>query len=141
MNLLKTEIDIVKNENNSLKSELHEKFDDLKTVTENVVDVIAKSFMVKMQLQQDTFEEKTNMLLNSLEGQIANMVSVLSKSNYIASSSEASSNHQANSSPRRCDVCQESLPTTKALSEHRKNSTWKTVRNFIVDLNLLPSLT
>ena len=93
MNLLKTEIDIVKNENNSLKSELHEKFDDLKTVTENVVDVIAKSFMVKMQLQQDTFEEKTNMLLNSLEGQIANMVSVLSKSNYIASSSEASSNH------------------------------------------------
>ena len=90
---MKTEIDIVKNENNSLKSELHEKFDDLKTVTENVVDVIAKSFMVKMQLQQDTFEEKTNMLLNSLEGQIANMVSVLSKSNYIASSSEASSNH------------------------------------------------
>ena len=71
MNLLKTEIDIVKNKNDSLKSKLHEKFDDLKTVTENVVDVIAKIFMVKMQLQQDTFEEKTNMILNSLEGQIA----------------------------------------------------------------------
>ena len=99
---------------------IREKLDDMKTVSESVVPVIAKSFMDKMQLQQDSFEEKTNILLKLLEDQITNMVSFLSIPSYIASSSEASSNHQGNASPRQCGICQETFPTKKAICEHRK---------------------
>ena len=74
--MLKTEIEVLKEDNEKLKLEISNQMSNIETVTEKVVKQTADIFITQLKSQQDAMEVQTNDRFNTLHTEIQALLKV-----------------------------------------------------------------
>ena len=126
--VMKTRIEMLENENIELKAKLESFSADVKFYIQKAVDDTANAVVEKMKTQQISLESQTNQLLNSLQRQMASLKTTITStsSSAAAGSLDGALINEVALSPyypssNHCTLCGKTFKTKKSFETHMKS--------------------